>query len=53
MGEGSWKHVWAIKAARRAFEIVSGLSINFHKSKLIGINNKSSFFGSDIFLSLL
>ncbi|XP_058775751.1 uncharacterized protein LOC131650025 [Vicia villosa] len=43
VGEGSWKHVWAIKAILRAFEIVSGLGINFHKSKLIGINNNDSF----------
>ncbi|XP_058776799.1 uncharacterized protein LOC131651145 [Vicia villosa] len=32
MGEGSWKHVRALKAVLRAFEIVSGLGINFHKS---------------------
>ncbi|XP_058767768.1 uncharacterized protein LOC131641483 [Vicia villosa] len=38
VGEGTWKHVWAIKEILRAFEIVSGLGINYHKSKLIGIN---------------
>lgn len=41
--EGSWKHVWALKAILRAFEIVSGLEINYHKSKLIGINGNSNF----------
>src|SRR4051812_8921795 len=38
VGEGSWKHVWAIKTILRGFEIVSGLGINYHKSKQIGIN---------------
>ncbi|XP_058783223.1 uncharacterized protein LOC131657889 [Vicia villosa] len=38
MGECSWRQVWAIKAILRAFELVSGLGINYHKSKLIGIN---------------
>ncbi|XP_058753252.1 uncharacterized mitochondrial protein AtMg01250-like [Vicia villosa] len=35
VGEGSWKHVWAIKAVLWALELVSGLGINHHKSKLI------------------
>ncbi|XP_058733961.1 uncharacterized protein LOC131605645 [Vicia villosa] len=43
VGEGTWKHVWAIKAVIRAFEIVSGLGINCHKSKLIGINSRGPF----------
>ncbi|XP_058732778.1 uncharacterized protein LOC131604350 [Vicia villosa] len=38
VGEGTWKHVKALKIVLRAFELVSGLGINFHKSKLIGIN---------------
>ncbi|XP_058726535.1 uncharacterized mitochondrial protein AtMg01250-like [Vicia villosa] len=38
VGMATWKHLWAIKATLRAFELVSGLGINFHKSKLIGIN---------------
>ncbi|XP_058746295.1 uncharacterized protein LOC131619188 [Vicia villosa] len=38
VGDGSWKHLWAIKAVLRGFEMVSGLGINFNKSKLIGIN---------------
>ncbi|XP_058750873.1 uncharacterized protein LOC131623895 [Vicia villosa] len=38
VGNASWKHIWAVKSVLRVFEIVSGLDINFHKSKLIGIN---------------
>ncbi|XP_058727126.1 uncharacterized protein LOC131598556 [Vicia villosa] len=38
IGEGNWKQVWAIKTILKAFELVSGLGINYHKSKLIGIN---------------
>ncbi|XP_058786925.1 uncharacterized protein LOC131661401 [Vicia villosa] len=38
IGDGSWNHIWAIKSVLRGFEMVSGLRINFHKSKLIGIN---------------
>ncbi|XP_058775788.1 uncharacterized mitochondrial protein AtMg01250-like [Vicia villosa] len=43
MGEGTWKHLWAIKTVLKAFELVSGLGINYHKSKLIGINVNRSF----------
>ncbi|XP_058766568.1 uncharacterized protein LOC131640177 [Vicia villosa] len=38
LGEDSRRHVWALKAVLRAFELVSGLGINHHKSKLIGFN---------------
>ncbi|XP_058759607.1 uncharacterized protein LOC131660095 [Vicia villosa] len=41
---GSWKHIWAIKAVlMRGFELVVGLGINFHKSNLIGVNINSHF----------
>ncbi|XP_058784289.1 uncharacterized mitochondrial protein AtMg01250-like [Vicia villosa] len=43
VGDGNWKHVWAVRAVLRAFEVVSGLGINYHKSKLIGINSNSHF----------
>ncbi|XP_058726606.1 uncharacterized protein LOC131597964 [Vicia villosa] len=43
VGDGSWRHGWAVKAVLRAFEIVSGLDINYHKSKLIGINSNCYF----------
>ncbi|XP_058741092.1 uncharacterized protein LOC131613439 [Vicia villosa] len=38
VGKGTWKHVKAVKTVLRAFELVAGLGINFHKSKLIGVN---------------
>ncbi|XP_058779060.1 uncharacterized protein LOC131653017 [Vicia villosa] len=43
VGTGTWKHVKALKIVLRSFELVSGLGINFHKSKLIGINVSSLF----------
>lgn len=43
VGESSWKQVWAIKAILKGFEIVSGLGIYYHKSKLIGINVSDNF----------
>ncbi|XP_058726723.1 uncharacterized protein LOC131598107 [Vicia villosa] len=45
IGDGSWKHLSAIKALLRSFELVSGLRINYHKSKLIGININPHFLG--------
>ncbi|CAJ2651419.1 unnamed protein product [Trifolium pratense] len=38
MREGSWESFWTIKSMLRGFELVSGLKINFVKSKLYGIN---------------
>ncbi|XP_058746061.1 uncharacterized protein LOC131618929 [Vicia villosa] len=43
VGDGSWKHLWAIKAVLRGFELISGLGINFNMSKLIGLNIDSCF----------
>ncbi|XP_058741454.1 uncharacterized protein LOC131613833 [Vicia villosa] len=43
VGDGSWKHLWVIKEVLRGFKILSGLSINYNKSKLIGININSRF----------
>lgn len=43
MGDGSWNHIWDIKLVLKAFEMISGLSINYHKSKLIGINISDNF----------
>lgn len=43
VGDGIWNHLWAIKAVLKEFELVSGLSIKFNKSKLIGININSHF----------
>jgi len=38
MCEDSFDSIFAIKAILRCYEIVSGLKVNFHKSKLSGIN---------------
>jgi hypothetical protein len=43
LGEGSWDNLWTIKTVLRSFEIVSGLKVNFYKSKLYGINLVDSF----------
>ncbi|MCH96329.1 LINE-1 reverse transcriptase like [Trifolium medium] len=38
IGEGSWDNLWSIKTILRSFEMVSGLKVNFFKSKLYGLN---------------
>ncbi|PNX78122.1 ribonuclease H [Trifolium pratense] len=38
MGKGVWDNLWTIKVMLRSFELVSGMSINFVKSKLYGLN---------------
>lgn len=38
LGEKSWKNIYAAKFILKWFEIISGLSINFNKSKLICVN---------------
>ena len=37
MCEDSFDNIFAIKAILQCYEIVSGLKVNFHKSKLAGI----------------
>ncbi|XP_058725598.1 uncharacterized protein LOC131596879 [Vicia villosa] len=52
VGDGSWKHIWAVKSVLRGFKLVSGLGIDFHKSKFIDINISLSFLeASATFLS--
>ncbi|XP_058733926.1 uncharacterized protein LOC131605606 [Vicia villosa] len=43
VGDGSWNYLWAIKSVLKGLELVSGLGINYHKSKIIGININSHF----------
>ncbi|PNX89254.1 cysteine-rich receptor-like protein kinase, partial [Trifolium pratense] len=43
VGEGNWDNLWTIKTVLRSFEIVSGLKVNFYKSKLYGINLEDQF----------
>nr|KYP43089.1 Putative ribonuclease H protein At1g65750 family [Cajanus cajan] len=45
VGEASWKNVWAIKSVLQLFELVAGLKVNFHKSKLLGANIDSEILG--------
>lgn len=40
IGERSWSNMWIIKGIMRGFELMSGLYVNFHKSKSYGINLK-------------
>ncbi|GAU23824.1 hypothetical protein TSUD_27340 [Trifolium subterraneum] len=43
MGDDSWENLWTIKTVLRGFELVSGLKINFTKSKLCGLNVDDRF----------
>ncbi|CAJ2644149.1 unnamed protein product [Trifolium pratense] len=43
VGESSWDNVWTIKSILRGFELVSGMRINFVKSKLYGVNVDNHF----------
>ncbi|GAU43034.1 hypothetical protein TSUD_12890 [Trifolium subterraneum] len=43
VGEGNWDNLWTIETILRSFELVSGLKVNFHKSKLYGINIEDHF----------
>ncbi|XP_058751979.1 uncharacterized protein LOC131625099 [Vicia villosa] len=43
VGRGCWKNLWSIKAIFRGFELLSGLKVNFFKSKIYGVNIKEDF----------
>ncbi|PNX81845.1 cysteine-rich receptor-like protein kinase [Trifolium pratense] len=43
MGDSSWDNIRTMKSILRGFELVSGLKINFVKSKLYGINVEANF----------
>ncbi|XP_058783557.1 uncharacterized protein LOC131658261 [Vicia villosa] len=38
IGYGSLENQWSVKAILRGFEMVSGLKVNFYKTKIFGIN---------------
>lgn len=40
--------MWAIKLVLKAFELVSGLGVNYHISKLIGISTSNNFMEATI-----
>ncbi|MCH80186.1 LINE-1 reverse transcriptase like, partial [Trifolium medium] len=43
VGEGNWDNLWSIKIVLRSFELVTGLKVNFFKSKLYGVNLDDNF----------
>ncbi|PNX56330.1 ribonuclease H [Trifolium pratense] len=43
IGDGNWHNLWTLKTVLLRFELVSGLKINFFKSKLYGINLEDGF----------
>lgn len=40
---GGWGNIWCIKYILRGFELISGLQVNFHKSKVYGIHASQYF----------
>ncbi|PNX84009.1 ribonuclease H [Trifolium pratense] len=46
VGEACVENLWTIKAILRWFELISGLKVNFFKSKLFGINVGDDFINS-------
>jgi hypothetical protein len=43
IGEASIENLWTLKAILRAFEMVSGLKVNFWKSCVMGVNVSNDF----------
>lgn len=43
IGESTWKNLWNIKVVLREFELISGLCVNFYKSKIYRVGVKISF----------
>jgi hypothetical protein len=43
IGEASFANLWSLKAILRAFELVSGLKVNFWKSCVMGVNVSNDF----------
>ncbi|GKV00423.1 hypothetical protein SLEP1_g13109 [Rubroshorea leprosula] len=46
MGEATEDNIWTTKCIMRAFELVSGLKINYRKSSLIGVNTDEDWIRS-------
>ena len=56
MCEDFYNNIFSIKAILRGYEITSRLKINFHKSKLVGINVERSslvFYASSLNCTLM
>lgn len=44
VGEATWENLWVImKSVLRCFELVSGLKVNYKKTRLIGVNVAEDF----------
>lgn len=43
VGEVSWENLWVMKVVLRFFEVVSGLKVNYKKTRLTGINVEEDF----------
>lgn len=41
--EACWENLWVMKSVLRCFKLVSGLKVNFKKTRVIGINVEDSF----------
>jgi len=50
IGDKSWANVRAMRVGLLLFEAMSGLKVNFHKSSLVGVNIKSSWFSEAAFV---
>ncbi|MCH89771.1 LINE-1 reverse transcriptase like, partial [Trifolium medium] len=51
IGEACVEHLWSMKAILRWFKLVSGLKVNFSKSRLCGVNVPNLFLqGATLFL---
>jgi hypothetical protein len=52
LGEATLENLWTLKAILRGFELVSGLKVNFSKSRIMGVNVPHDFLRlASIFLS--
>jgi hypothetical protein len=43
LGEATLENLWTLKAILRGFELVSGLKVNFSKSRIMGVNVSYDF----------
>lgn len=43
VGEATWENLWVMKSVLRCFELISGLEVNFKKTRVVGINVEEGF----------
>lgn len=46
VGEASWDNLWVMKSMFRCYVLVSGLKVNFNKTRVFGINVDEAFMSS-------